>query len=289
MIQFNALISNILAFIYVHLLLHASAKCYEVLFAYFIISEYIAARATTFISLDATAGICREVPSAITGLYFLDTNGYWSGHKSYDPSTAIYSFRMNDFIKSTEDYRSYINDQRATFKTLGEKLKKVDFAQSLLYWTSWSHETIDGTATHSWQLTGDPKVLIDRPVHDGFLSNEHFDCQVRPVTVYNPSTGKFKMTYNSTKYTSTESCSLIMSPGDLGFDSRSEATSFDITWDTVSHSTAAAINSGVSNLQSFDTFRFLRETAYHTNLSIKIIIDERNMIDYNSSTLLISW
>ena len=222
----------------------------EVLFAYFIISEYIAARATSFISLDVKAGICREVPVAVSGLYSLDTSGYWSGDESYDPSSAIYSFRMNDFLKSTEEYRTYISEQKLIFKDLGAKIKTVDFAQSLLHWMSWSHVTKDGTSTHSWQLTGDAKVVFDRPDHDGYVSGIRADCDISPATTYNPSTGKFKITYPFKKYNESSRCISTISPASLGFDSNSDAHTFDIKWDAVSHTTASAINSGVSSLIS---------------------------------------
>ena len=230
------------------------------LFAYFIISGYIAARATSFISLDVKAGVCREVPVAVSGLYSLDTSGHWSGDESYDPSSAIYSFRMNDFLKSTEEYRTYISEQKKIFKELGAKIKKFDFAQSLLHWMSWTHVTKDGTSKHSWQLSGDVKVVFDRPAHDGFVSGKRADCDIVPVTTYNPSTGKFKITYPFKKYNESSSCMSTISPANLGFDSRSGADTFDIKWDAVSHTTASAINSGVSTLKSdnelyFDTER----------------------------------
>ena len=166
---------------------------------------------------------------------------------------------MNDFIKSTDDYRSYINEQRATFKILGEKMRKLDFAQSLLYWMSWSHVTTDDAATQNWQLTGDPKVIFDRPTHDAFLSNKKSDCQVRPSTTFNPSTGKFKITFNSTELKNSSICTSILKTSYLLFDSMSETTTFDIKWDTASHITASAINSGVSVLSLFHKLYFLPE------------------------------
>ena len=126
------LISYILSFIFVYYLFLTWKICEEVLFGYFIISEYIAARATSFISLDAQAGICREVPAAVTGLYSLDTNGHWSGDELYDPSSAIYSFRMNDFLKSTEEYRTYISEQKLilNFPVLGLYVVAGEISQS---------------------------------------------------------------------------------------------------------------------------------------------------------------
>lgn len=215
-------------------------------FCYFVITQFITLRATTFISLDKEAGHCLEVPVKITGVYSFDTNGYWSGHPLYNPSLAIYSLRMNNVLMTTAEYRLSILDIKAKLKIAGQKVSNLDLAQALLYWMSWSADVSNGSSSYRWQLTGDTRVIFDTSTHNGYLSNVEIDCGVKSVTTYNPTTGKFKISFPIIDYEITAKCRGISTVEDLGYDQFSYADTLDIKWDAVSHATAAAINEGVS-------------------------------------------
>ena len=216
----------------------------EAVFGYFVITQFIELRATSFVSLNKKAGNCREVPVGVTGLYSLDTSGYWSSNPLYNPSSAIYSIRLNNFLKTNAAYRSSITDIRAKLKEVGQKINKIDFGLSLLYWMSWSTTVSDGSSSYKFQLSGDTRVIFDRSIQESYMSNVDTDCRVTSDTAYNPINGKFTISFPVDEYKLY--CNGISTAEDLGYNNQSYSNTLDIKWDVVSHATATAINEKVS-------------------------------------------
>ena len=213
---------------------------------YFIGSQYVIARATTFISLDQSAGDCSEVPLSITGVHSLDSSGHWIGNTLYNPSSAYYSFDMSNFLKNTASYKSIIADQKAIFATIGSISKANNLAINLLYWVTWSKIINDGNATQRWELTGDAKVMFDRQNYLGAMGNSKADCIASSLVSYNAATGKFLMTYSEASFSTIGSCNHIITPKLLGYEPAANGDILTMKWDGVSLIMAAAVNKGVS-------------------------------------------
>ena len=220
--------------------------CTTVLLGYFIGTQYVIARATTFISLDQSAGECSEVPLSTTGVHSLDSSGHWIGNSLYNPSLAYYSFDMSNFLKNTVGYKSIIADQKAIFATIGSIGKTNNLAINLLYWVTWSNVVNDGNSTQRWQFTGDAKVMFDRQNYLGAMGNSKADCSASSLVSYNAATGKFLMTYSESSFSKTGSCNHITTPKFLGYESAANGDILTIKWDGVSLIVATAVNKGVS-------------------------------------------
>lgn len=220
----------------------------SVLLGYFIASQYITSRETTFISLDRSAGVCEEVPLSVTGTYSVDSNGHWIGNSLYNPSDAYYSFEMSNFIKKVAQYESIISDQKVSFAALGAVGKLNDLATNLLYWVGWSQIVNDGNSTQRWQLTGDARVLFDRQNYLGAMGNSMADCIAPSLVTYNAATGKFLMTYSKTAFVTTGSCNNIVTPAMLSYDAAANGDTLTMKWDGTSLIIARAVNEGVSHM-----------------------------------------
>lgn len=214
---------------------------------YFIGSQYVTARGTTFISLDQSAGVCSEVPLSITGVHSLDSSGYWIGNTLYNPSSAFYSFDMSNFLKNTAAFRTIIADQKAIFALVGMVGKANNLAVNLLYWATWAQIVNDGNSTQRWQLTGDAKVMFDRQNYLGAMGNSKADCSASSLVTYNAATGKFLMVYSKSLFSGTGSCNNILTPNALGYDSASNGDILTMRWDGVSLVVATAVNKEVSS------------------------------------------
>ena len=242
-----------------------------VLLGYFIGSQYVSTRATTFISLDQSAGECSEVPLSVTGVHSLDSSGHWIGNTLYNPSTAFYSFDMSNFLKNTAAYRTIIADQKAIFAMVGMVGKANNLAVNLLYWATWAQIVNDGNSTQRWQLTGDAKVMFDRQNYLGAMGNSKADCSASSLVTYNAATGKFLMVYSKSLFSGTGSCNNILTPNALGYDSASNGDILTMRWDGVSLVVATAVNKEVSTFVLLFHF-FVYSTPFHFVLLYRTII-----------------
>lgn len=233
------------------------------LFVYFITTQYISTRATTFISLDVTAGDCKEVPLSVTGVYTMDVNGNWLGSTLYNPSAAYYSFSMSNFLKTSLQYEDIINYQKSVFASMGKIGIVNELADNLLYWTSWSQVVDDNNAKQRWQMSGDAKVVFDRQNYLGAMGNQLADCIVQSSVAYNAATGKFVMTYSHKEFLSSGSCFEIISPESIGYDSTANGDTLTMEWDGVALVTAQSVNKQVSYIRRRCHELFETETNTH--------------------------
>ena len=233
------------------------------LFVYFITTQYISARATTFISLDLTAGECREVPLAVTGDYTIDVDGNWLGSTLFNPSAAYYSFSMSNFLKTTLQYEDIISVQKSIFASIGKIGTTNELADNLLYWTAWAQVVDDNNAQQRWQMSGDAKVVFDRQNYLGAMGNELADCIAQSTISYNAATGKFVMTYSHKNFLSAGSCFNIISPESIGYDSTANGDTMSMQWDGVALVMAQSVNKKVSSLSVMNIYEcYLRDHQF---------------------------
>jgi hypothetical protein len=220
-----------------------------VILGYFIGSQYVTTSNTTFISLEKNAGICVDVPVAVTNIYTLDENGYWSGKSDYNPSTGMYTLIMSSFNHSLSEYNDFMAGMRQTVAyELASKSVKQDLSQNLLDWMAWAKFVDEGTNTQRWQLTGDPKIVNNRNNYVGTLSNDETECHRKSSVTYDLATGRFKLTFSYSEYNQERSCYTILKPDDIGYDAMANGDDLSLNWDGVSLILARAVNKGVSGV-----------------------------------------
>ena len=77
--------------------------CFLAVLVAFTYTGFVNDQSTKYISLDPTDStyrLCLDVPNSLTGVWYLDTQGAWSGKTKFEPGDAIYSFELNAFSKS---------------------------------------------------------------------------------------------------------------------------------------------------------------------------------------------
>ena len=233
-----------------------------VLFAYFIGTQFVTMRATSFISLSHLSGQCIHQPLLVSGVYYLDSNGSWNEDTYYNANAAVYSLELRNFKKTAEEYNNEVKLQRLSFDQISLIETRNNLAYNLLYWIGWSeitfHENIDKSiSTSRWQLTGDAKEILDNVGIAGSLSNVKNECQTKSAVDYNSITGRFVVTYETGKFIGDHSCrniTTLTKPDPL--ISRGNVDSITVAWDGVSLLIAAAVNEGVSTLQKLRTLQF---------------------------------
>jgi hypothetical protein len=225
-----------------------------VILGYFIGSQYVSTAKTTFISLDKSAGNCVDVPTAVTNTYTLDESGYWTGQSAFNPSTGVYSLVMNSFTHSLSEYADFMANMRETVSELAGNSTSQDIAENLLYWMAWAKFIDEGENTQRWQLSGDPKIVNDRTNYVGTMSNEAQECHLPSSVSYDRSTGRFKMTFSASDYSTTCEPTVCLPGGDcftfptktsLGYDPMANGDDLSLSWDAVSLALARAVNKGV--------------------------------------------
>lgn len=178
---------------HVHLLHEQAAKCFLPFSKFFfmgllaglIVYNLYTQIHTSFISMNPKSGLCSEVPVSVTGIYFMDFKGFWSGYHAFQASRAIYQLHLHDFLHEGNDFTIFMRNTKAiidrevvdgaSFRTLSE---------NLLYWMSWRHEVHDGAFAHDIQLTGSIESVFDRYSYKAFLSDSKGECDVAAQTRY---------------------------------------------------------------------------------------------------------
>ena len=77
---------------------------------YFTFTGIMTDQKARFIALDLTSGNCKQIPMALSGTYYLDQNGSWSGMAKYEAGRARLKLQLNGFQHSQDEYFSFMQD-----------------------------------------------------------------------------------------------------------------------------------------------------------------------------------
>ena len=218
------------------------------IFALFLWDGYGKAKNEQFLSLSNNAGDCEQEPRTLSGVFYVDTNGYWSGRSDYNPSEAMFSVELSNFAHDFRDYQKFTAILTENMELIATTSVTRNLAGNLLYWMNWAGIINDEGSLHRVELTGTPLRVFDRKDHFAAIGNEDSECSVSYTSIdFNNLDGTMQIFYNVDDYSGADDCTSKAEPVAFGYNERSRDTEFGVEWDMRSLTVAAAVNDGVSN------------------------------------------
>lgn len=216
------------------------------IFGLFLWDGYGKAKNEQFLSLSNNAGDCEQEPRSIYGVYFIDTNGYWSGKTDYNPSEAMFSIEFSNFEHNFRDYQDFTSLVSSYMETIAATSVDRNLAGNLLYWMNWAEVFDDEGNKHRVELTGTPLRVFDRRDHFAGIGNADSECSVSYSSiVFNNIDGSMQVFYNVDAYSDDSGCTSKADAASFGYSQRSREPNFAVEWDMRSLTVAAAVNEGV--------------------------------------------
>ena len=212
---------------------------------YFTYTGIIADQNLRFIALDQSVGICRSVPTVISGNFAMDSNGNYQGTQNFDAAKAYYYIELSNFQHDIDGYQKFMDQARDIVYRLSKIAPKMDLGMSLVYWTSYANEINDGNYVHYFRFNANPIAVYDRFYKTGFLSDFLGDCDLAPDVSYNSMNGVLTMVYSEKEFMSHKNCSGAIDPAAMGYQPEDSGDKFEINVDTRSLVTAFALNSDI--------------------------------------------
>ena len=115
----------------------------------------------TFITLDEGSGNCETVSKSLSGIFFMDTEGHWSGSNDFLYERAIYEINFNRLV--LHDEKSFENFMDIFFRTLegwGVISLRAPLADQILMWMTWQMELDVAGTSQIFRLTGHPRKVF---------------------------------------------------------------------------------------------------------------------------------
>ena len=211
-------------------------------FVYFAYTGFYSDQALRFIALDADAGICKEIPLALSGKYFLDDFGSWSGSGAYEAGKARYMVRLNGFQHNDDEYASFMMDALNVIKGIAANASSYNLAVNLAYWAFWGYKYIDGTQVHYIRLSGDPKSMLDRFYMLGGFGDAEGDCSEASTVLWDVNSGMMGLQMSYSAVNKSALCMTAMDPESLGYNAEINGDDFIFRFDTRALMLAFSIN-----------------------------------------------
>lgn len=245
--------------------------------------NYNDARTSTFITLDPTSGVCKdikdstqccEVPQSVTGNFLLDSRSRWNTQSGFNFNRAMYGVTMTGVTYTNEEWA-------VLMKTIKEQMYKIgvvrgrfrDFSWNLIAWSSFTAVT-SASGYIQFYAVGDVGMVYNRPiVTAGYASNvsDTENC-IQPITASYVSSNRILSVSTSLQNAHPSApnnceqlasgaldcqnpCPGILAPQAFGYNGQ-VAVSSQYTWsvDMASVSTAIAVNMGIQQLTSLVNF-----------------------------------
>ena len=221
-------------------------------FVYFAYTGYYADQKLRFIALDKEAGVCKEIPLALSGRYFLDDFGSWSGSAAYEAGKARYVIELNGFQHSDDEYASFITDVRNVIFGISSNATNYNLAVNLVYWAFWGYKYLDGSQVHYVRLSGDPRNIFDRFYKNGGYGDVSGDCAVGSSVLWDVNSGMMGLQLSYGAVTSNAICMSATDPASLGYNAEINGDEFIFRFDTRALMLAFAINLDITPTDLLD-------------------------------------
>ena len=148
-------------------------------FVFFFFQGFLTARQEKFLALSSSAGVCTTVPKVISGVYKFDVYGNWEGSADFQVPMSIYSLTLNQIQFTNEQFISLADLAISQLNRHGI-VGNHSLAMNLVFWMSWSINTIASANRQHFRLTGDAKTLYNQgTVHlSGMSSRVSGRCNI---------------------------------------------------------------------------------------------------------------
>ena len=258
------------------------------LFAYFFTAGLTESSTTTFISLDADAGICEPVGNDLVLSTFASRKGSWMGNEGFFYRDAKYSFQFNGL--SGVDYKEFMTDmQQNVINPLGALSAQRPLHKNLMAWFHWTHldyrpDTNGNNVLTRVELTGASSALWGNSEFTALARMD--DCNEK---VYDRSTNTFKFSWIVGTHGDLTTISLSSHFGQadpngafnyigenvFGYN-MNYVVDFSITLNVEAIMVASAINSGVTEGLNLE----LSGVVYEDGVSYQFYAYNDNEVDF---------
>jgi hypothetical protein len=236
---------------------------FAALFVYFVYTAYMDGTTKTFISLDKTAGVCKddsstkyccEVPQTITGTFLADSRGRWNTEKNFSYISNNYAITVAGLEYTNSQWEKVMKDIASQLSTIGSKGENRDLAWNMIAWSSFTAQNLE-RGFLQFYATGSTSVVFDKPIAAYGLASaasQAQECNQRMDVKYSAATTNLDVTINlcdSDDGCPDNPCPDVLAPQAMGYDIySSSSTTLDLSVNMQAVSTALAVNLGMTKL-----------------------------------------
>lgn len=183
---------------------------------------------TVYLSPLQQESNCSPVDRPLTGTFYGDLDGSWSGTNQYSPTLAVYKIQFNNFtayvdgnhMTLTQRYQDLmVSVKDILLNLIKPVMMKQNLAMNLLYFMLWSATAKTGAAFNeqSFSFTGSPLAVFEALDYaDTGIASSLGQCRVIPDTQFDPGSQSWIISWNYNAYVADPACSESLPPNFLG-------------------------------------------------------------------------
>mmetsp|Transcript_25031 Transcript_25031/g.46762 ORF Transcript_25031/g.46762 Transcript_25031/m.46762 type:complete len:743 (+) Transcript_25031:137-2365(+) len=227
---------------------------------FFVFQGFTTARQEKFLALSESAGVCEKVPKIISGVYKFDDFGNWEGSEHFQISRSIYQLTLNRIQLTNEQFVSLAALALSQLHDLSTReASKRSLVENLVFWMSWSINTVESGNRQHFRLTGDAKTLYNQGTnHASGLSSLAGRCNVSSAITFEKASGIYRIHYSYAEYISNEVCMKAADPRNLDFRPGMGTDAFTLEFDMQSVMTVLGVNYGIIDYEVLEEVPFTR-------------------------------
>lgn len=129
----------------------------------------------------------------ITGDYFADLQGDWSGVTDFSYGQGIYFLRLDDVSMDMKFYSKIMNIFKTALKDQDDLAKNRSLTDNILVWLSWQLNCeYEFCSTQLITLSGNAKYTFNADKYGASMSNEEEDFLINSWTTYSIEDSVFR-------------------------------------------------------------------------------------------------
>ena len=239
---------------------------------------------------DPTSGYrsCLTVPNSLSGKYYLDSAGLWSGTSKFVPGLAKLQLVFNTLELDQAGYEAYVANLNTSISTQVVKgAASRSTAMNLLYKMAWTLPIADNatSSTDYLSFTADPAFVFNRFFKNAALSSATMSCYSIPSITYERAAGNFELKFSmgsptftsaptnvgsgfladsptnqvgcctaaASAYDFNKDTACIVAPRNFGYSTVTDATSLSFKYNIWTVTVALAVNLGVLGYNTMTT------------------------------------
>eukprot|EP01034_Spumella_vulgaris_P023947 gene23947-30231_t len=182
----------------------------------------------------------------------MDVDGNWGSSKKFSLSESAYGLELDGvkFPDGDKSYSDLIESFKGDFANKSARGATRDFAWNLMFASSYAQTTYDSGGVANIFVNADARIIYNQPVWGGGITNAYNPCII-PDTLFYSENGNFVMEVSNIKNNQTwNPCRYHFAASDMAYDTVNKPSTLKIEIDSVTITTAIAVNQGLRSLDS---------------------------------------
>ena len=131
---------------------------------YFFAQNFSSSKASTFISLDNSSGICTQVSRDVTGNFLVDSSGNYDSSPNFQYENSIYSLELIGLHFNDSQWNTSFTNVKNALTVVGKKGVQRDLAWNLVVWGSF--DVVDNQfGIMEFYLDSEVNVILNKPIN----------------------------------------------------------------------------------------------------------------------------